>query len=179
MKTIKEALVAIRAIATNWLSDHTTDGATAMREVTCVLLDTGFEEPYIMLQASDAKQNTAKILAEFERLTRPALSNEIAEAAMLQAGIDPELYTASDESRMDVIGQNGNDGEHYAESTGDGWIKWDADACACRPTNVAAVRFRNGTETTAVSGVNWAPQSDSFRHTEVIAYKLLSNAQPS
>lgn len=114
-------------------------------------------------KTADHRRNLVKagalILAEIERLDR-------AEAAK-----PAELYTEAEEARMDVVGQNGNDGEHYS-AVADDWIKWDADACGRIPKNVAAVRFKDGRETSTVSGVNWAPKSDSFRHTEVVAYRL-------
>lgn len=53
----------------------------------------------------DHRRNLVKagalILAEIERLDRRSTSKPA------------ELYTAAEEARMDVVGQNGNDGEHY------------------------------------------------------------------
>jgi hypothetical protein len=332
VNSVREAVEKIRKVASNWLTDQTTDGATAMGEITAALLNTSFEEPqFITIDPSltgrqledlrarleDAKGQTlvacdalidihasewrtdasrdvlierrrqvevegrtpehddkyaqgdlaeaagtyalhaydaatldgtpawwpweakwfklgtprrnlvkagALILAEIERLDRE-LSKGLADAAMLQAGFEPagELphgltwdvapadaialiagttSTEDPERRLLVwvpeldcattgvlavefdrrpAGSSQTAALDSPQSmwtviakrpapSDDGWIEWNADACGPRPENVAKVRFQNGDETTSVSGVNWAPQSDSFRHCQVVAY---------
>lgn len=115
---------------------------------------------------------------------RPAL---LAEAAMLQSGIDP---APADDAQACADAFNNEYHKCRAEISrpewdklwvkgmtppqlrAAGWSVWNADACRPRPNNVSAVLFRNGDETTKVEGVNWAPQSDSFRHHEVVAYRV-------
>ena len=338
--SVREAVEKIRKVASNWLVDQTTDGATAMGEITAALLNTSFEEPqFITIDPSltgrqledlrarleDAKGQTlvacdalidihssewrtdasrdvlverrrqvekegwspehddehacdeiaalacfyamppaarqwdatssgygptfgqailpddwgykasdrrselvkagALILAEIERLDRAELSKGLAEAAMLQAGFEPveelphgltwdvapadaiALITGTtstedpdrrilvwvpelDRATTGVLAVEFDRRPAGSPQTAaldspqsmwtviakrpapsdDGWIEWNADACGPRPENVAKVRFQNGDETTTVSGVNWAPQSDSFRHCQVVAY---------
>lgn len=144
----------------------------------------------------------ALILAEIERLDR----GETAKPA--------QLYSEADESRMDVIGQNGNEGEHYElvsppatdaqaceeafqnehhkipaaisriewdrlwklgqtppQLRAAGWIEWDCDSGAARPTDATHVLLRRGIELES-DGINWGSMSDSFRGNEVIAYRV-------
>ncbi|QNJ57351.1 hypothetical protein Dolphis_44 [Pseudomonas phage Dolphis] len=147
-----------------------------------------WDDPWFKL--SDPRRNLVKagalILAEIERLDRAAAAKpadqELAEAAMLQAGIDPAQACADafnneyhkcpaqiSRPEWDKLWAKGMTPPQLRAA---GWTAWNADACRERPKAVSAVLFRNGDETTKVEGVNWAPQSDSFRHHEVVAYRV-------
>lgn len=119
----------------------------------------------------------ALILAEIERLDRA----ETAKPA--------ELYTAADEARIDVIGQNGNGGEHYeAAPANDGWIPWESQkdgTCPVEAGTLVDVRYRDGSEAFAVAalesfeaaGIHW--DLDHLR-VDIVAYRLTApNSQAS
>lgn len=91
-----------------------------------------------------------------------------------------ELYTAhpttpnvweTGEQRMEQIGTNGNDGEHYAASD-DGWVPHEGGVCPTDPRATVRVMMRDG-----VTDINLA---DSFRWNhmgnvgDIVKYRLWS-----
>lgn len=76
MFTIRESIEKIRAVASSWLTDQTTDGSTAMGEVSATLLNTNFEE----VQYVNVRQpSDDELLAEIDKLATAAKSGNVYE----------------------------------------------------------------------------------------------------
>jgi hypothetical protein len=77
-----------------------------------------------------------------------------------------DLDTAGDE-RIDQIGRNGNDGEHYAGI----WHHWTGGECPCDEMSMVEVQLRLGTCDAAEAGnFVWRHDNDDD---DIIRYRML------
>lgn len=119
--------------------------------------------------------------------------DEITLIASRPAVTQPELYTTIDEARMDVIGQNGNDGEHYEAPAvdDDGWIEWVSQkdgTCPVEDGVLVDVRYRDGTMMLGIPALETIPgshdASKSYWDTDhvqldIVAYRLTKADTPA
>lgn len=83
------------------------------------------------------------------------------------------------EARADVIGQNGNDGDHYTPKFGPdayGWIEWRGGECPVKANAYVYIRMRNGNQSYVESRwCNWLHYNESG---DIVAYKIISQFSP-
>ncbi|MGH9968294.1 MAG: hypothetical protein ACREBG_10745 [Pyrinomonadaceae bacterium] len=87
------------------------------------------------------------------------------------------LYTEAEEARMDVVGQNGNDGEHYDDD--DGWIEWHGGECPVGWNMEVDYRMRceSAGEYSKASGksLRWSHRSHPG---DIAHYRIAKDATP-
>jgi hypothetical protein len=77
-----------------------------------------------------------------------------------------DLDTAGDE-RIDQIGRNGNDGEHYSGI----WHHWTGGECPCDGLSMVEVEYRDGERQTTWAGTFvWCHDGDA---SDILRYRML------
>lgn len=87
--------------------------------------------------------------------------------------VRPEI-AEFDEKRIDAIGQNGNDGEHYEAK---GWIPWDGGECPVPNGTKVDVRLRSGEESFSLEAIKDMLAGPAFwikddMSSDIVAYRL-------
>lgn len=77
--------------------------------------------------------------------------------AIKKAAFTKELYTEADESRMDVVGQNGNTAEHYPA---DEWIPTNGKKPDLPDRTLVDVKFLNGQSESGFGVGSWEWEHD-------------------
>lgn len=111
-------------------------------------------------------------LDDFEMRPTTSERSHPAAACQYNDNLAPPVEWPASDSRIDAIGQNGGDGEHY----GPEWIKWDAyctHECPVPSGHDVEVRWRDGTlsRDEMPEDWNWYNNPRSKKEVDIIAYR--------